>query len=259
MRLRWLAYPAGAVFLALSAACSDSTDPGGLPTAQVRLLNGATQSPALDLIVGGQVVAQGVGVDQASTFGTAPSGSQTIALRASGAGNLLVTVSATLVPGARYTVLASGSGTALSQSIAADTGAVNPDRANIRIINVVDGPPDPVENPRDSTGSGSNPSPQTSDTSTSTPPALLVDVYITAPGASLDGVSPRLSLDAAWPTYSSLLYYDPGTWVIRFTSGGTKTVLAETGSIAIGAGQIRAVKLSRTPGGGWDTSVVTEQ
>jgi len=239
MRLRRLAYPACTAFLALGAACS-STDPGGLPTAQVRLLNGSTQSPALDLIVGGQVVAQGVATDQASSFGAAPSGSQTIVLRASDAGNLLSSVSTTLVPGARYTVVASGTGTSLTPSIASDTGAANPDRANIRIINVVDNPPDPAD-------------------SSSFPPLLLVDVYVTAPGASIDGVAPELSLEASWPRYTTLLYYDPGNWTVRFTTAGTKTVLAETGSIAIGAGQVRAIKLARTGSGGWTTAVVTEQ
>jgi len=239
MRIRRLAYPACTAFLALGAACS-STDPGGLPTAQVRLLNGSTQSVTLDLVVGGQVVAQGVAMDQASGFGAAPSGSQTIALRASGAGNVLSGVSATLVPGARYTVMASGTGSSLTPSIASDTGAANPDRANIRIINVVDNPPDPAD-------------------SSSFPPPLLVDVYITAPGASIDGVSSRMSLEVSWPRYSTLLYYDPGSWIVRFTTAGTKTVLAETGSIAIGAGQVRAVKLGRTGSGGWTTAVVTEQ
>jgi hypothetical protein len=239
MRLRRLAYPACTAFLALGAACT-STDPGGLPTAQVRLLNGSTQSPALDLIVGGQVVATAVATDQASSFGEAPSGSQAVVLRASGAGNLLASVNATLVPGARYTVMASGTGTSLTPSIASDTGAANPDRANIRIINVVDNPPDPAD-------------------SSSFPPLLIVDVYITAPGASIDGVSPRMSLEVSWPRYTTLLYYDPGSWTVRFTTAGTKTVLAETGAIAIGAGQVRAVKLGRTGSGGWTTAVVTEQ
>ena len=236
MRLRRLAYTA---FLALGAACS-STDPGGLPTAQVRLLNGSTEFPALDLFVGGQLVAQGIATDQASSFVAAPSGSQTVVLRASDAGNLLAGVSATLVPGARYTVLASGAGSSVTPSVTLDTGAVNPDRANVRIINVVDNPPNPAD-------------------SSSFPPPLLVDVYITAPGASIDGVSPRMSLEVSWPRYSTLLYYDPGSWIVRFTTAGTKTVLAETGSIAIGAGQVRAVKLGRTGSGGWTTAVVTEQ
>jgi hypothetical protein len=239
MRLRRLAYPACTAFLALGAACS-TTDPGGLPTAQVRLLNGSTQALTLDLIVGGQVVAQGVGADQASSFGEAPSGSQTIVLRASEAGNLLSSLNTTLVPGARYTVMASGTGTSLTPSIASDTGAANPERANIRIINVVDNPPDPSD-------------------SSSFPPPLLVDVYISAPGASIDAEFPRMALEVSWPRYSTLLYYDPGSWIVRFTTAGTKTVLAETGSIAIGAGQVRAINLRRTGGGGWTTAVVTEQ
>lgn len=239
MRLTWLTYPACAALLALSGACS-STDPGGNPTAEVRLLNGSAEFPALDLFVGGQLVAEGIATDQASSFVAAPSGSQMIVLRASDSGNLLAGVNTTLVPGARYTVLASGAGSSVTPSVTLDTGAVNPDRANVRIINVVDDPPDPAD-------------------SSSFPPPLFVDVYITAPGASIEGQSSTMSLEASWPRYSTLLHYDPGSWVVRFTSAGTKTVLAETGAIAIGAGQVRAVKLSRTAGGGWTTAVVTEQ
>jgi hypothetical protein len=238
MRLHRLAFPTCTAFLALGAACS-STDPGGLPTTQVRLLNGSTQSVTLDLVVGGQVVAQGIVMDEASSFEDAPSGSQTIALRSSGSGTVLSSVSTTLIPGARYTVMASGTASSLTPSIASDTGAVNPDRANLRIINVVDNPPNPAD-------------------SSTHLPLLIVDVYVTAPGAGIDTKAPRMSLDASWPRYSTLLYFDPGSWIVRFTSAGTKTVLAETGSIAIGAGQVRAIKLSRTAGGGWTTSVITE-
>jgi hypothetical protein len=54
-------------------------------------------------------------------FGSAPSCSQTIAVRASGAGTMLTSVNATLVPGARYTVMAPGLGAEFTPSIAADT------------------------------------------------------------------------------------------------------------------------------------------
>jgi hypothetical protein len=76
MRLTWLTHPACAVLLALSGACS-SIDPGA-PTAEVRLLNGSAEFPALDLFVGGQLVAEGITTDQASSFVAAPSGSQMI-------------------------------------------------------------------------------------------------------------------------------------------------------------------------------------
>lgn len=228
---------AAACTLALAlAACNETTDPG-LPTSEVRLLNGGTAAPALDLMVGGQIVAQGIGADHASPFVDAPSGTQTLAIRASGTTTVLGSLSTTLVAGSRYTVMTIGTGSTLTPSVVADTGLARSDRANIRIINLVENPPAAPDS--------------------STPP-LLLDVYITAPGASLDGATPRLSMNGNWPSYSTLLYYDPGSWAVRFTTGGTKTVIAETGSIAIGAGQVRAVKLSRTPSGGWTTAVVEE-
>ncbi|HET9274849.1 MAG TPA: DUF4397 domain-containing protein [Gemmatimonadales bacterium] len=227
----------GLALASLAAACSDSTGPG-LGTADVRLINTVNGSPALDLLVGGQVVAQGVDLSEVSSFAGAPAGTQTVGVRATGTTTMLASFTTTLLPGGRYTVLANGSGSTVMPSVVVDTGDFDPGQANLRIINI--------------------PEIRTGPDSSSARPPIPVDVYITAPGVDLSTVAPALSLNQNAHSYSSLLYFAPGTWSVRFTEGGTATVLAESGDIAIAAGQIRAVTLYRTANLGYAVSVMQE-
>jgi hypothetical protein len=225
------------------AACGEpaGVDGGNQGTAQVRMMNAAAGTPALDLVVGGKVVAGGVQFEQTSTLGSMPGGTQVLAIRRTGENVNLASRSVTITPNAKYALVVSGTlaSLTLTPAITVDTGLAKPDRANIRIINISS-----VEPPRDS--------------SQQVPPSVLLDVYITAPGADIGSLSPTFQLDARYSSYSSLIYFDPATWVVRFTSAGTKTVVASTASIPIAAGQIRAVTLLRTAGGGFTTSVVVE-
>jgi hypothetical protein len=229
------------------AGCGEPSgvDHNNQGTAQVRLMNAAVGTPALDLVVGGQVIASGVQFEQSSPVASMPGGTQTLAIRSSGQTVNLATRSATITPNAKYALVVSGTlaslliTPALTPSVTLDTGLAKPDRANIRIINVSS-----VEPPTDS--------------SQQAPPSVLLDVYITAPGADLVPLNPTFQLDARYSSYSTLIYFAPATWVVRFTSAGTKTVVATTVSIPIAAGQVRAVTLQRTGGGGFTTSVVAE-
>ncbi len=227
------------------AACSTPTDlnngNGNQGTAQVRMLNAAPGTPALDLVVGGKVVATAVTFEQSSALASMPGGTQTLAIRRSGQTVNLVSRSIEITPNAKYTLVVSGTlaSLALTPSMTTvDTGLAKSDRANIRIINI---------------------GAEVSVDSSHAPAPVPLDVYVTAPGADLGTVSPAFVLDARYSTYSSLLYFDVGSWVVRFTTSGTKTVVASTGTIAIGAGEVRAVTLQRISGGGFTTSVVAEQ
>jgi hypothetical protein len=224
------------------AACGTPTDSNGNEeSAQVRLMNAAEGSPALDLTVGGVVVIGGIGYQQASPLATIPGGTQTLAIRRAGEQTALVSRSIPIIANARYTFVVGGSlasSLSLTPSITVDTGLAKPDRANLRIINIGgDVPTDSAQ----------------------APPSVPLDVYITGPNADLGPLSPALSLDARYSSYSSLIYFDPGTWAVRFTTAGTKQVVANTGAIPIAAGQIRAVTLEKKPDGTWQTSVVEEQ
>ena len=230
------------IALLLTIACGGDTGgpDGDSGTATMRMMNAAGPA-SLDLVVGGKVVAGGVQYEQASALATVPGGVQTLAVRRSGESGVLVSKSVDLAAGAKYTVMVSGSLTALvlTPSVVVDTGLAKPDRANLRIINV-----STIVSSQDSA---------------SQPPPIPLAVYISAPGVSLAGMGSQLSLDARVSSYSTLIYFDPGTYVVRFVTPGTSNVVAETVAIPIAAGQVRAVTLQREPDGTWRTSVVTEE
>jgi len=228
--------------LLLAMACGgDSGGPSGnTGTVTMRMMNAAAGAAALDLIVAGKVIAGGVQYEHASVPTTVPGGMQTLAVRRSGEPGVLASKSVDLTAGAKYTVMVSGSlaSPVLTPSVEADTGLAKPDRANLRIINI-----STIVMPQDSA---------------SLPPPIPLGVYITAPGVAIDGAS-QLSLDARVSSYSSLIYFDPGTYVVRFVTPGTTNVVAETPAIPIAAGQVRAVTLQRQADGVWRTSVVAEE
>lgn len=224
------------------AACGGPAQESATGTARVRLMNAASESPALDLLIGGALIAGGVSYQQASALTNTPAGNQALAIRQSGNSTVLLTRTIPIVANAAYALVVSGplaslAVTQVNQPVSVDTGVAKPDRANIRIINI--GGDVPTD-------------------SAAAPPPVPLDVYFTAPGADLAALTPLMSLDARYSSYSTLIYFDPGNWVVRFTTAGTKQVVAATPTIPIAAGQIRAVMLSKKPDGTRETSVVTE-
>jgi hypothetical protein len=229
----------GILLVALVAAaggCDDDPAAPADPTAELRLLNGASDAAALDLLADGEVVITGVPYEGSSDYLEVPAGTQEVAVRATGTTTVLHALEANLVQGGSYSLMAGGEALSLAVRSPGDTGAVQVDRANIRVVNVA---------------------PPFTDSASAGPPILL-DVHITAPGTDLTGRPAELSLDARFPSYSTLLYFEPGTWVVRFTEAGTATVVAGTEALSIGAGAVRAVMLEGTEGGGWTVAVVEE-
>jgi hypothetical protein len=222
--------------LALVAGCEDNPSDPMSPTAELRLLNGATGVAALDLLVDGMVVAAAVPYEGSSDYAEVPAGSQEVAVRETGTANMVGTLDTMLVADGDYTLMAGGSALRLVTRSPGDTGQAKPDRANIRIVNIA---------------------PAFTD-SASVPPPVPLDVHITAPGTDLAGRQAELSLDARYPSYSTLLYFDPGNWVVRFTRAGTTDVVAASESTAIASGQVRAFMLEKLGAGSYRLTVVAE-
>ena len=223
--------------LLLTAACGSDTGPETeSPSAEVRLLNSAVDANSLDLLVGNTVVLSGVQFRSTSEFVTVPAGARTLAVRAHGNTTVLRSLETNLNPNGRYSIVAGGVVLSVAPvSTALDTGSVKQDRANIRVINVASSPD-----------------------SGNTAPQDLLDVHITAPGVELAGHDAQLSLDARYSSYSTLIYFDPGSWQVRFTRAGSTTVVASSESVAIGAGQVRAFVLEKLAGGTYRLNVVSE-
>ena len=226
----------GLVLLLGSGACTDSTSPNEA-TAQVRLLNGATTAPALEVLAGGRVVIPSVLLGYSSGYAEVPVSSTTLDVRNAVTGALLQTISAQLSAGSRYTVLATASAINLQAAALVDTGLAKPDRANIRIVNVA--------------------APFSGD-STNVPPPIPLDVHITVPGVVLTGRQSEFSMDARYPSYSSLMYFEPGSVVVRFALPGTVTVVAASEPKILAAGAVIAAVLERRLDGSFQVTLVAE-
>ncbi len=81
------------------------------------------------------------------------------------------------------------------------------------------------------------------------PSVDLVDIYITAPGADINGLTPNLS-DVDFKQNSGYLEVAAGNYQVRITPAGTKTVAIDTGALTLAAGQIRTAIDVETAGGG---------
>jgi hypothetical protein len=233
-------YPMVVAAALAALALAGCDDEGGTPlpieTARLRLLNAASAAPAVDLAVDGQVVASDVAYSDESGPLDVAAGARELEVRDASTDVLLATLTTNLAAGEEYELLAGSTVLNIVTPATVDTGAPRPDRAHVRIVVVA---------------------PPFTD-SASAPPSVLLDVYITPPGADLSGASTTLSLDARYPSYSTLLYLDPGSWMVRFTEAGTTDVVAATGALSIAAGQIRAVMIEKPSGEDWSVAVVAE-
>jgi hypothetical protein len=76
-----------------------------------------------------------------------------------------------------------------------------------------------------------------------------VDVYITAPGASIAAIAPTFA-DLAPGTASGYLERAAGATQVRFTTAGTKTVVRDVSLGTLASGAIRTVVLLEAAAGG---------
>lgn len=217
-----------AVASLLLAACGDSTSSGGSGTAEFRALHVTSSLGPIDVLVGGTPVITGLVFGQTSAAINIPGGSRRFIVR-SGAqvlGDLQYTLDASHV----NSMVISDSAPQFSEFVEPDTGQPAPDKANIRLVNVV----------------GSN----------NTPPTLL-DVLIKAPNPNPDSVVTS-QLDATIAAYWSLMYFDPGTFNIKYVPAGQPaTVLTEV-TFDVAAGEKKAVVLSRADDGSYHVEVTVE-
>ena len=209
------------------AACAEGPIAPAQSDAELRLLHATANLGALDVAIGGATVIHGVTFGNSSLVGVS-GGLQHVVVRAGG------TVVAELDYSLKTTeinnlVVAAGNA-AFSPIVTPDTGAVNPARANLRMVNVV----------------GPN----------SADPTLL-DVRVKAPNANPDSVL-TFGMDSKVASYGTLMYFDAGHFDFKFVPRGGGTTLAHVAFDMV-VGETRAVVLERAADGTYSATVVTEQ
>jgi len=210
-------------------ACQE--DAGG-PTpdqAQVRLLHASPGVGTVDLVIGNTAVVQNLAFGKASTIATVNAGAQEVLVRSGTQeiGRFMANLSADHL---NSVIVASG---AVSMSAEVhDTGAVNPTRANVRLVNIV---------------------------GTSSADPTLLDARLQATnqaGQAPDSVQ-VFQMDAKVASYSSLMYLNPGEVTVSFVPRGGSTVLAQV-KFAATTGTKKAVTLERSADGTYHAQVVDE-
>jgi Domain of unknown function (DUF4397) len=231
--MRSISYRRLAWTLALLAGCNSTT---GLPipsgSARLQLFNAAKTVGSVDLDVGGQVI-HGVGYGAVTPSLQLDAGDQTVRVMAGS--SALATRTLTLEDGSNTMLVLSQQGAGVDLAVAVDTGLAKTDQANLRLISA----PDLPRTVADSSVSAQS----------------LVDVYVTPSGTSIATLSPQVVMETQVPSYSSYLYFTPGSLDVTYTRRGTKTVVAQVTGIVFAPGDAKAVVIERAADGSFRTRV----
>jgi hypothetical protein len=215
MRRTYLAATLAALVLATAACSDDNNSPSS--NAQVRVVHGSPDAPAVDVLVDGTKVLDSVVYQDASGYLTVPSGTRNVKVNVYATATSVIDANVALAKDGAYTVIATNTVAAIEPLVLIDD-LTAPAAGNIK-LRLVHGAPS----------------------------VDLVDIYITAPGADITGLTPNLS-DVDFKQNSGYLEVAAGSYQVRITPAGT--VAIDTGALTLAAGQIRTAIAVETAGGG---------
>jgi hypothetical protein len=147
------------------------------------------------------------------------SGSHNLKVRAAGTTTVVIDQNAALTQGTYYTVLATGRVASIAPVVLTDD-QTSPASGQVRVRLVH-----------------------------ASPTAGNVDIYVTAPTTDIATATPTLP-NVAFRAVSNYLEVPAGTYRVRITPAGTKTVALDVNNVALTAGQVRTAVAVDAPGGG---------
>ncbi len=207
-------------------ACSPEPMTQPTANADLRLVHADAAAGAIDVVVAGKTVLQGISYGHTSAVAQVPSGMQHVVVNSGG--QMLAELDANISGSIVNSLLVSASSVQFATDVVPDTGAVITSRANIRMVNVA---------------------------SSNTADPTLLDVKVTAPG--VDSVM-TFGVDTKIARYGTLMYFDPGAFTFSYYPTGDPTLLTQL-TFNVGAGEAKAVILERDAGGVYHASVVADQ
>ena len=212
---------AAALVAALALTGCDDDDDALAPssTALVRVVHASPDAPNVDVLVDGAVVLTNVPFRTASEYLAVPRGSRNLRVRATGTSTVVIDQDASVAAGGTYTVLATGRASSIAPLVLEDN-LVSPAAGNVKLRLVH-----------------------------ASPAAGNVDIYVTAPGAGIAATSPTLA-NVPFRAASTYLEVPAGTYRVRITPTGSKTVAIDVNNVSLAAGQIRTAVAVDAPGGG---------
>jgi hypothetical protein len=207
---------------ALTAACGDDDENTGpdLADARVRVVHASPDAPSVDVLVDDAVALTNVPYLGVSDYLEVPSGSRNLKVNAAGTATTVIDADADLAEDGEYTVIASGLVSAIEPIVLVDDNSA-PAAGNVRVRAIHGAPSAPA-----------------------------VDIYVTAPGTDLETETPVL-VNVVFGQVADYLEAPAGTYQVRVTPTGSKTVVIDSGPLTLASGQVRtAIAVDAAGGGG---------
>jgi hypothetical protein len=205
--------------LGLFGCGSSSGTLNSLPQARLRAVHASPNAPAVDILVNEQRVLSNVPYKAASAYLSVTAGTRNLKVNAAGTANTVINANVTLNASTDTTVLAVGRLNAIEPLVLTDNNTP-PTAGNIKLRLVH-----------------------------ASPAAGPVDIYVTAPNATLATTAPTLS-NVSFKAASNYLQVPAGSYRVRITPTGSKTVAIDSGTVTLAAGQIRTGVALGDPGVG---------
>jgi Domain of unknown function (DUF4397) len=197
-----------AVVSAIIGGCGGSDDDNN--EGSLRVGHFSPDAPAVDVLVDGGRVAQDVTFGENSGYLAIESGRRTLSVNAANSPNSVISAPIDIQPDESVTVLAINRLAQITPLVLRDerTPASN-NGVKVRVVHGAVNAPN-------------------------------VDVYATAPNASLEDATPVLT-NVAFGTASNYLVVPPGAYRFRVTPTGTKTVAIDSGTLNFNGGEVSTV------------------
>jgi Domain of unknown function (DUF4397) len=203
---------------AFTAACDDDDNTGPDGEARVRVVHASPDAPDVDVLLDDSEVLSDVPYLAASEYLETTAGEHNVKVNAAGTTTVIDT-DVTLADGSDYTVIAAGSAAAIEPILLEDDNAP-PSAGNARVRAMHGAPSAPA-----------------------------VDIYLTVPGADLDDEAPALS-GVEFGDVADYVEAPAGSYQVRVTLAGTKTVVIDSGTLTLASGQVRTAIAVDASGGG---------
>ena len=186
------------------ASCGSGGSSGGGSTL-IRVFNAVVDGGPITVTVGTQTAATALPFESLTPYRTVSGGSQELKVVPAGGGSPIIDTTVVLNGGTSYSyVLFGTASTPIALLIQDGVAALTTGQFGLRITNAAIG-------------------------------STVLDAYVTAAGASLDGLSPNIN-NVALNTTSTFVALAAGTYQVRFTLHNSKQVIYDAGTLTFANG-----------------------
>jgi hypothetical protein len=210
---------------ALVLGCGESAggpfivNPGGAGPTRVRFFHASPDAPNLQLLLDGQADLGEIGFGSITPYVDVSNPSVELTLNSILLPDPIIDTTVTLADSSLYTLIAEGPDSAITLRFVID-GLGSPDTSLVKLRVFHEAP------------SGGS-----------------LDMYITAPFADLTSVTPTVA-GLTFGSETSYRVLPSGSYQVRLTTAGTKTVVVDSGSLALSTSDVRTFVVLDAVGGG---------